>query len=49
MEIVSSDITAIIGQMIDNGIISFMYVDEVNGIEFGKVFVIPNMMSNNEK
>lgn len=26
-----------------------MYVDEVKGIEFDKVFVIPNKMSKNEK
>ena len=26
-----------------------MYVDEVKGIEFDKVYVIPNNMSRNEK
>ncbi len=49
MDILPSDIRAAIGQKIDNGLISFMYVDEVKGIEFDKVFVIPNRMSKNEK
>ena len=49
MDILPSDIRAAIGQKIDNGLISFMYVDEVKGIEFDKVFVIPNKMSKNEK
>lgn len=48
-DILPSDIRAAIGQKIDNGLISFMYVDEVKGIEFDKVFVIPNKMSKNEK
>lgn len=31
------------------GIISFMIVEQVKGIEFDKVFVLPNKMSKNEK
>ncbi|WP_031557821.1 UvrD-helicase domain-containing protein [Lachnospira multipara] len=31
------------------GIISFMTVEQVKGIEFDKVFVLPNKMSKNEK
>ena len=38
-----------ISQKIDNGLISFMYVDEVKGIEFDKVFVVSNKMTKNEK
>ena len=34
---------------IGNGIISYMYVDEVRGIEFDMVYVITNKMSRNEK
>ena len=39
----------IIGDQIGNGRICVSYVDEVKGIEFEKVFVIPNGLSNNEK
>lgn len=49
MEILPETIKNAIGNKIDNGIISLMYVDEVKGIEFDKVFVIPNRMSTNEK
>jgi len=49
MEILPEKIRAVIGDKVDNGYISFMYVDEVKGIEFDKVFVIPNRMSKNEK
>lgn len=48
-EILPIDIRNAIGQKIDNGLISLMYVDEVKGIEFDKVFVVPNKMSMNEK
>lgn len=47
--ILPSNIKDIIGDKIDNGYISFMYVDEVKGIEFDKVYVISNRMSRNEK
>lgn len=49
MDILPVDIMNAIGQKIDNGLISFMYVDEVKGIEFDKVFVVSNRMSKNEK
>lgn len=49
MDILPSDIQSAIGQKIENGQIFFMYVDEVKGIEFDRVFVIPNRMSKNEK
>lgn len=39
----------IIGDTIDNGRIALMYVDEVKGIEFDKVYVVPNKMAENEK
>ena len=38
-----------IGGEIENGRIALMYVDEVKGIEFDKVFVVGNKMSRNEK
>jgi len=47
--ILPSNISSLIGSDIDNGKISFMYVDEVKGIEFDKVFVISNKMTKNEK
>ncbi len=49
MEILPERIRSVIGDKVDNGCISFMYVDEVKGIEFDKVFVIPNRMAANEK
>lgn len=49
LEILPERIKVVIGDKVDNGCISFMYVDEVKGIEFDKVFVIPNRMSANEK
>jgi len=49
MEILPENIKAVIGDKVDNGYISFMYVDEVKGIEFDKVFVISNRMTKNEK
>ena len=39
----------IIGDTIEDGRIAFMYVDEVKGIEFNKVYVIENKMARNEK
>ena len=39
----------LIGDKIDNGLISLMYVDEVKGIEFDRVYVISNKMTKNEK
>ena len=48
-DILPVDIREVIGQKIDNGLISFMYVDEVKGIEFDKVFVVSNKMTKNEK
>ena len=44
-----SSITEIIGDKMDNGFISLMYVDEVKGIEFDKAFVVCNKMIRNEK
>ncbi|MGN1198884.1 MAG: hypothetical protein ACI4TA_14960 [Acetatifactor sp.] len=49
MDILPAYIKDAIGQKIDNGLISFMYVDEVKGIEFDKVFVVSNKMTKNEK
>lgn len=49
MDILPADIRNAIGQKIDNGLISFMYVDEVKGIEFDKVFVVSNKMTKSEK
>ena len=44
-----SSITEIIGDKMDNGFISLMYVDEVKGIEFDKAYVVCNKMIRNEK
>ncbi len=49
MDTLPTNISSAIGQKIDNGFISFMYVDEVKGIEFDKVYVISNKMTKNEK
>lgn len=49
MDNLPTDIRNAIGQKIDNESISFMYVDEVKGIEFDKVFVVSNKMTKNEK
>ena len=38
-----------IGNEIDNGRVSLMYVDEVKGIEFDRAYVVINGMSKNEK
>ena len=49
MDILPKDITKLIGDNMDNGYIAVMYVDEVKGIEFDKVFVVGNKMTRNEK
>lgn len=46
---ISKFIRSYIGEKLDNGKISLVYVDEVKGVEFDKVFVVPNGMSKNEK
>lgn len=46
---IANGVSDAIGEVIDNGKIAFMYVDEVKGIEFDKVYVIPNKMTKNEK
>lgn len=48
-ELLSEEVKRIIDDSLDNGHISLMYVDEVKGIEFDKVYVIGNKMSKNEK
>ena len=48
-DILPSDISKLIGDTMDNGYIAVMYVDEVKGIEFDKVFVVSNKMTQNEK
>lgn len=48
-ELLSESVKEIIDDSLDNGHISLMYVDEVKGIEFDKVYVIGNRMSRNEK
>ena len=49
MDILPENIRRIIGETMDNGFISVMYVDEVKGIEFDKVFVVSAKMRRNEK
>ncbi len=49
MDILPGDIRSAIGERIENGAISLMYVDEVKGIEFDRVYVVPNKMTKNEK
>lgn len=46
---ISPEVREVIGDDMDNGHIALMYVDEVKGIEFDKVFVISNGMTRNEK
>jgi DNA helicase IV len=48
-DLISSELKNRIGENMDNGYIALMYVDEVKGIEFDKVFVVSNGMSRNEK
>lgn len=42
-------IRAIIGEEIGNGKIAVVYVDEVKGVEFDRVFVVPDGMNKNEQ
>ena len=49
MTLLPRNISWIIGDKMDNGYISLMYVDEVKGIEFDKAYVVSNGMSRNEK
>lgn len=44
-----SRISSLMGSEIDNGRIAVVYVDEVKGVEFDRVFVVPNGMTKNEK
>lgn len=37
------------GDTVDNGKIAVVYVDEVKGVEFDRIFVVPNSMSKNER
>ncbi len=48
-EVLAEYIRNCIGDTIGNGRIAIMYVDEVKGIEFDKVFVVSNKMTRNEK
>lgn len=48
-DILPKDIAKLVGDNMDNGYIAVMYVDEVKGIEFDKVFVVGNKMARNEK
>lgn len=49
MEDIQSPRKELIGEKMENGCISLMYVDEVKGIEFDRVFVVANGMTKNEK
>ena len=49
LEILPDNIRNAIKDTIDKEVISYMYVDEVKGIEFDKVFVFVNKMSKSEK
>ena len=44
-----SAIRDILGAEMGNGRIAVVYVDEVKGVEFDRVFVVPNTMTKNEK
>ena len=48
-ELMNSNVRRQIGNEIGQGRIALMYVDEVKGIEFDKVYVISNRMGRNEK
>ena len=48
-ELLPISISDIIGSEIGKGRIALMYVDEVKGIEFERVYVISNRMTKNEK
>ncbi len=47
--LMSRDSKSIMGDEIAGGRIAVMYVDEVKGIEFDKVYVVSNKMGRNEK
>ena len=49
MDNLSAEVRNIISEDAAPGKIALVYVDEVKGIEFDRVFVIPNSMSENEK
>lgn len=49
MDILPENTRKIIGETMDNGFISIMYVDEVKGIEFDKVFVVSAKMRRKEE
>lgn len=40
---------AIMGDTVENGRIAVVYVDEVKGVEFDRIFVVPNSMTKNEQ
>lgn len=44
-----SESQRILSNVIEEGRVAVMYVDEVKGIEFDKVFVVSNNMGRNEK
>ena len=44
-----SSIKEIMGPDVGNGRIAVVYVDEVKGVEFDRVFVVPNGMTQNER
>lgn len=48
-EKISPQISSCMDESLEKGHISLMYVDEVKGIEFDQVFVIPDQMTQNEK
>lgn len=48
-DMLPDDICKRMDDTMENGHIAMMYVDEVKGIEFDKVFVVGNTMSRNEK
>lgn len=48
-EKLSSKISEMIDDTLTEGKIAYMYVDEVKGVEFDKVFVVANGMTENEK
>lgn len=48
-EQISYEVKERIGDGMGNGKIALVYVDEVKGIEFDRVFVVPNGMTKNER
>ena len=49
LDALSPDVRGVIGEDTGPGKIALVYVDEVKGVEFDRVFVIPNSMSENER